>query len=108
MEGVFVKLNFRKCKWLLLGTYHPPSQSDQYFFENVNKELDTNSTYSYYDKILLTGDLYKIYDQYLETFLYQHGIVKGKAYFKSISSPGSIDLFLTNNSLSFQSTKTIT
>ena len=108
MEDIFVKLNFINCKWPLLGTYHPPSQSDEYFFENVNKESDTNSTYSYYDKILLTGDLYKIYDHYLETSLCQHGVVKRKAYFKSISNPGSIDLFLTNNSLSFQSTKTIT
>ena len=24
MEGLFVELNFRKCKWLLFGTYHPP------------------------------------------------------------------------------------
>ena len=24
-EGLFIELNFRKCKWLLLGTYHPPS-----------------------------------------------------------------------------------
>ena len=29
IEGLFIELNFRKCKWLLLGTYHPPSQSDQ-------------------------------------------------------------------------------
>ena len=27
IEGLFVELNFRKCKWLLLETY-PPSQSD--------------------------------------------------------------------------------
>ena len=29
IKGLFVELNFRKSKWLLLGTYHPPSQSDQ-------------------------------------------------------------------------------
>ena len=23
MEGLFVELNFRKCKWLLFETYHP-------------------------------------------------------------------------------------
>ena len=28
MEGVFIKLDFRKCKWQLLGTYHPLYQSD--------------------------------------------------------------------------------
>ena len=32
VESIFVELNFRKCKWLLCGTYHSPSQSDDYFF----------------------------------------------------------------------------
>ena len=53
VEGVFVELNFRKCKWLLIETYHPRSQSDHYFFENMDKALDM---YNYYDRILLTGD----------------------------------------------------
>ena len=26
VESIFVELNFRKCKWLLCGTYHPPFQ----------------------------------------------------------------------------------
>ena len=25
VESIFVELNLRKCKWLLCGTYHPPS-----------------------------------------------------------------------------------
>ena len=29
IEGIFVEINFRKTKWLLLGTYHPPRQSDE-------------------------------------------------------------------------------
>ena len=32
VEGLFVELNFRKSKWHLFGTYHPPAQNDQYFF----------------------------------------------------------------------------
>ena len=32
MEGLFVELSFRKCKWLLFGTYHPPSQAGIYYF----------------------------------------------------------------------------
>ena len=31
IEGLFVEINFRKIKWILGGTYHPPSQPDQYF-----------------------------------------------------------------------------
>ena len=32
VEGLFVELNFRKPKWFLVGTYHPPAQNNQYFF----------------------------------------------------------------------------
>ena len=30
IEGLFIEKNFRKSKWLFSGTYHPPSQNDQY------------------------------------------------------------------------------
>ena len=33
IEGTFVEINFGKGKWLLCGTYRPPSQSDQYYFD---------------------------------------------------------------------------
>ena len=88
-----MELNFSSCKWFLLGTYHPPCQSDQHFFENVNKALGKYDHY-YYDH-----------------FLYQHNVKRNKKktpFFKSISNPSCIDLFLTNNALSFQSTKTVT
>ena len=65
-----MELDFRKCKWILLGIYHPLSQSDQCFFENVAKALDI---YSYYDKILVTADFSaEIYEHYLEPLLYQN------------------------------------
>ena len=43
IEGIFVELNLRKKKWLLFGSYHPPSQSDEYFFHQVKKDLDMYS-----------------------------------------------------------------
>ena len=54
IEGLFVEINLRKTKWLLFGTYHPPSQNDKYFFHHLGKALDTYS--SKYDKFVLTGD----------------------------------------------------
>ena len=36
IEGILIELNFRKVKWLLFGTYHPPSQNDQYYFEALD------------------------------------------------------------------------
>ena len=38
-ESIFVEFNFRKCKWLLCRTYHPPSQSDEYFLITLIRPL---------------------------------------------------------------------
>ena len=42
-----------KSKSQLCSTYYPPSQSDQYYFDNIDKALDV---YCQYEKILLVGD----------------------------------------------------
>ena len=52
IETLFVELNFRKVKWLLFGTYHPSSHNDIYYFNQLDKAIDT---YNYYDKILPIG-----------------------------------------------------
>ena len=54
IEGLFVELNFRKSRLLLVGTYHPPCQNDQYYFQSVGKGLDIYS--ANYDKYILAGD----------------------------------------------------
>ena len=96
VESMFVELNFRKCKWLLCGTYHPPSQSDEYFFNNLDKALDT---YGKYDKALLVGSFNtEISEQRIESFLYMHelcNLVKEKTFFKNMQNPSCIDLLLT-------------
>ena len=50
IKGLHIERSFRKCKWLVQGTYHPPSQSDQYYFNNLGNSLDI---YSNYEKKLL-------------------------------------------------------
>ena len=94
-KGLFVELNFRKSKWLLCGTYHPPAQNDQCFFICIDKALDT---YSNCDNVLLTGDFNAEDDEpCLINFLYQHdlyNLVKVGTCFKNSSIPTSIDLFL--------------
>ena len=44
IEGIFVEINLIKKKWLLFGTYHPPSQKESYYFDSVAKALDKFST----------------------------------------------------------------
>ena len=64
-EDLFVELYFRNVKRLLFGTYHLPSESDIYNFNNLDKALDL---YSHYDKKLLVAAFnarYKILFQVL-------------------------------------------
>ena len=42
-----------KSKWLLVGTYHPASLNNHYFFENLDKVIDV---YSHYEKVFFVGD----------------------------------------------------
>ena len=93
IESVFVELNFRKCKWLLCKTYQPSYQSDEYFFNKLDKTLDT---YSKYDKVLFKGEFNtEILEQRKKPFLYMHelsDLVKGKTCFKNMRNPSCVDL----------------
>ena len=100
---VFYLTKFRKCKWLLFGTYHPPSQEDQYCYNNLDK---VRVTYCQYYKVLLSDDFNsEISEVCLGSFLSQHdlkNLMKEKTCFKSVSNPSCIDLFLMNEVFSFQ------
>ena len=67
-----MKVFLSELMWLKLsGCYHPPSQSDQYFFENIGKIL-----YKYsknYEKFLLVGDFNaEESEPCLSLFLYEY------------------------------------
>ena len=108
IEGIFIEINLRKCKWLLFATYHPPSQCDNYFFDFVSKGLDTYS--AFFDKFVLIGDFNaEESEDTVKTFLDNHNasnLVKDKTCFKSLDNPSCIDLIITNKPGCFQ--KTIT
>ena len=96
-EGIFVVINLRKTKWLILGTYRPPNQSTDYFFENVGKALDIYS--QKYDKFLLCGDFNSQHtESSLSEFLLKYNsknLFMEKTCFKNPENPRCIDLFLT-------------
>ena len=109
IEGIFLELSFRKTKWLVLATYHPPSQNDTYYFESIGKALDLYD--KSFDKCLLVGDFNAeeteiVMSTFLNTYSLKN-LVKEKTCFKSIQNPSTVDLFLTNNSRCFQSTRAI-
>ena len=93
IESIFVELNFRKCKWLLCETYQPSSQSDEYFFNKLDKTLDT---YSKNDQVFFKGEFNtEILEQRIKPFLYMHelsDLVKGKTCFKNMQNPSCLDL----------------
>ena len=39
IEGLFIEVNLRKTKWLIFGTYHPPSQRDEFYFDSIGRAL---------------------------------------------------------------------
>ena len=40
IEGIFLELNLNKYKLLVLGTYHPPNQNKDYYFNTISNSLD--------------------------------------------------------------------
>ena len=54
VEGLFVELNFRKSKWLLCGTYHPPAHKMiSIFLIVLIKLLVLTATMFYLQEILV-------------------------------------------------------
>ena len=106
IEGLFIELNFRKSRLLLLGTYHPPNQHDDYYFQSIRDALDVYSTN--YEKYILAGDLNAEENELvMKRFLELYGLknlVHENTCFKSVNNPSCIDLLLTNSHCSFQHT----
>ena len=109
IEGLFVELNFRKSKLLLLGTYHPRSQQDNYYFQSIGDSLDIYC--SIYEKCVLVGDFNAAEnEETMKQFLELYGLknlVRENTCFKSLNNPSCIDLILTNSQGSFQNTNVI-
>ena len=93
----------------MFGTYHPPSQSDNDYFDSLSKALDL---YMHkYDKFLLTGDFNaEDTEPCLSLFLYKYdskNLQKENTCFKSIENPSCVDLLISNSYRNFQNTITV-
>ena len=108
IEGIFLELNLNKYKLLVLGTYHPPNQDNQYYFNNISNSLDLYLRE--YGRFVLIGDFnMSDSDQCFSDFNSQYdakNIVKEPTCFKSLNNPSTIDLIVTNTPRSFWNTKT--
>ena len=101
-------MNLNKIKLLLFGTYRPPNQDKDYYFNSISKSLDLYL--GNYDRFILIGDFNtNDTDQTLIEFNDQYSsknIVKDPTCFKNMNNPSTIDLIITNNSRSCWNTKT--
>ena len=107
LQIIPIEINLRKSKWLIIPIYKPPSTSDSYFIENMNKIIDY---YSHkYENVLTLGDFnMEIPDKILESLLTSHNLYslnKKPTCFKSPQG-SCIDLLLTNKHRSFKYTNT--
>ena len=115
LEAIFVEINLRKTKLLLIGTYNSCTpkyrKPDDEFFKQIAHALDV---YSGYDKFLLCGDMnINAFneDEGLEDFLdefHAKNLVKEATCFANPTNPSCLDLFVTNSYRSFQKTTTLT
>ena len=106
IEGLFIEINLRKSKWLLLATYKPPSLSKHDFFNHVGKALDFYG--AKYENFIVMGDLNttdseEVLSEFLEEREFSN-LVHFPTCFKSDTNPSAIDLIITNKPKSFQNT----
>ena len=114
IEAIFLEINLRKNRLLLVGTYHSTHKihgtNDSLYFNQIRIALDT---YSRFDKFLLAGDfnVQEDEDDALDEFMNDtlaKNLVKEPTCFKNTENPSCIDLFITNSYRSFQHTTTVT
>ena len=95
-ESIFLEINIRLRKWLIVGAYKPPDQRKTPFLESLSKNL---STYlETYENILMLGDFNmtpedKNTQHFADSFNLEN-LIKEPTCFKG--SPSCIDLIITN------------
>ena len=109
IEALFLEINLRHTKWLFCGCYHPPSQNDAYFYQNLSNCLDL--FFEKYTNFFLASDFNsEETETVLSEFLNSHdakNMVKEKTCFKSIKNPTCADLLISNKEKCFKSATTI-
>ena len=109
IECVFIEINLRSKKWLLMGGYNPHQENISYFLSHVSKALD--KLLGNYDNFLLIGDFNSsVSESNLKDFCEVYNLVnliKDPTCFKSTSNPSSIDVMLTNRENAFKNSMTI-
>ena len=109
IECLFIEINLRNKKYLIVGGYNPHKDSSSYFLSHVGRTID--SILGNYDNILLLGDFNCLgKEQCMVDFcdIYDlTNLIKVPTCYKNPANPSSIDVMLTNRPNSFQGSKAI-
>ena len=104
VQAVYLEINIRKSKWLIIGTYKSAGRKDSLFLENL---LNNLSTYlRHYDNIILLRDLTMTTEnanlQHFTDSFNLENLIHEATYFKGLAS--CIDLSVTNRKPYFKNT----
>ena len=109
IECLFIEMNLRNKKYLIVGGYNPHKDSSSYFLDHVGKAIDF--MLGNYDDILLMGDFNCLRkEQCMVDFCDTYdliNLIKEPTCFKNPVNPSSIDVMLTNRPISFQNSSAI-
>ena len=107
-EYFLVELKIRKQKWLIICNYNPHKTMIKGYLEYISKEIDSDS--SKYDNFLLLGDFNSEPTEEATKSLCQiynfKNLLDKPTCYKNPTNPSCVDLIITNNPRSYQSSCT--
>ena len=105
IEAIFLELNLRKQKLIIVGVYRPPTQPVEYFISNLRKQLSDLKC----ENIIVLGDFNLDYrEERLTDFMQEYdlsNLVKEPTCFKSVTNPSAIDHIWVTDRKKFVHTK---
>ena len=108
-ECMFVELNLRQRKWLLICSYNPNKRNTKTHLSFLSKNLDSLS--AKYSHFLFIGDLNcEMSDHHLEEFCANYclkNLITQPTCYKNLNNPSSIDVMITNHNTCFQHSTTL-
>ena len=109
IEAMVIEINFRKSKWILIGSYYPHKDLIRNHLSSIGGKF--NELCLKYGNSILIGDFNsEMREEPMQVFCDTYNfkcLVKEPTCYKNMDNPSCIDLILTNKSLSFQHTSTI-
>ena len=106
-EAIFLELNLRSQKWLIIGTYKPPKQPSSEFLTHLETAIQQFN----YENIIILGDFnINAGDKCLDDLHIKYNlemIVKDPTCFKSAENPSTIDHIWVSDKRSFSKTVTV-